>query len=33
MHLAKLVIKNFRKLKHADLSFQPGLNVLELIRK
>ena len=28
MHLAKLVIKNFRKLKHADLSFQPGLNVL-----
>ena len=28
MHLAELVIKNFRKLKHADLSFQPGLNVL-----
>lgn len=28
MHLAKLVIKNFRKLKHAQLSFQPGLNVL-----
>lgn len=28
MHLAKLVIKNFRKLKHAELSFQPGLNVL-----
>lgn len=28
MHLAKLVIKNFRKLKHADLSFQAGLNVL-----
>lgn len=28
MHLKKLVIKNFRKLKHADLSFQPGLNVL-----
>lgn len=28
MHLAKLVIKNFRKLAHADLKFQPGLNVL-----
>jgi len=28
MHLTKLVIKNFRKLKHAELSFQPGLNVL-----
>lgn len=28
MHLAKLVIKNFRKLNHAELSFQPGLNVL-----
>lgn len=28
MHLAKLVIKNFRKLKHAELSFQEGLNVL-----
>lgn len=28
MHLAKLVIKNFRKLKHVELSFQPGLNVL-----
>jgi putative ATP-dependent endonuclease of OLD family len=28
MHLAKLVIKNFRKLKHAELSFQSGLNVL-----
>lgn len=28
MHLAKLVIKNFRKLQHAELSFQPGLNVL-----
>jgi putative ATP-dependent endonuclease of OLD family len=28
MHLAKLVIKNFRKLKHAELSFQAGLNVL-----
>lgn len=28
MHLAKLVIKNFRKLKHAQLSFQPGLNVM-----
>lgn len=28
MHLAKLVIKNFRKLKHAELFFQAGLNVL-----
>lgn len=28
MHLAKLVIKNFRKLKHAQLSFQPGLNIV-----
>lgn len=28
MHLAKLVIKNFRKLQHAELSFQAGLNVL-----
>lgn len=28
MHLGKLVIKNFRKLKHAELSFQPGLNVV-----
>lgn len=28
MHLAKIVIKNFRKIKHAQLSFQPGLNVL-----
>lgn len=28
MHLAKLVIKNFRKLKHTELSFQAGLNVL-----
>jgi putative ATP-dependent endonuclease of OLD family len=28
MHLAKLVIKNFRKLEHVELSFQPGLNVL-----
>jgi len=28
MHLSKLVIKNFRKLKLAELSFQPGLNVL-----
>ncbi|WP_321883297.1 ATP-dependent nuclease [Paraburkholderia bannensis] len=28
MHLSKLVIKNFRKLKYAELSFQPGLNVL-----
>ncbi|ASM76698.1 ATP-dependent endonuclease [Vitreoscilla filiformis] len=28
MHLAKLVIKNFRKLQHVELSFQAGLNVL-----
>ena len=28
MHLAKLVIKNFRKLKYVELSFQDGLNVL-----
>lgn len=28
MHLAKLVIRNFRKLAHAELSFQAGLNVL-----
>ncbi|AIJ45766.1 ATP-dependent endonuclease [Comamonas testosteroni TK102] len=28
MHLAKLVVKNFRKLAHAELIFQPGLNVL-----
>lgn len=28
MHLAKLVIKNFRKLAQAELTFQPGLNVL-----
>jgi len=28
MHLAKLVIKNFRKLAHAELTFQPGLNVV-----
>jgi putative ATP-dependent endonuclease of OLD family len=28
MHLAKLVVKNFRKLAHAELTFQPGLNVL-----
>ena len=28
MHLANLVIKNFRKLAHAELTFQPGLNVL-----
>lgn len=28
MYLAKLVIKNFRKLKYAELSFQAGLNVL-----
>jgi putative ATP-dependent endonuclease of the OLD family len=28
MHLAKLVIKNFRKLKHTELSFRAGLNVL-----
>lgn len=28
MHLAKLVVKNFRKLAYAELFFQPGLNVL-----
>lgn len=28
MHLTRLVIKNFRKLAHAELTFQPGLNVL-----
>lgn len=28
MHLAKLVIKNFRRLAHAEVEFQPGLNVL-----
>lgn len=28
MHLSKLVIKNFRKLKYVELSFQAGLNVL-----
>lgn len=28
MHLSKLVIKNFRKLQLAELSFQAGLNVL-----
>lgn len=28
MHLAKLIIKNFRKLKYAEISFQAGLNVL-----
>lgn len=28
MHLTKLVIKNFRKLSHVELSFQAGLNVL-----
>ncbi len=28
MHLARLVIKNFRKLKHVDVSFRAGLNVL-----
>lgn len=28
MYLARLVIKNFRKLKHADLSFHAGLNVV-----
>lgn len=28
MYLAKLIIKNFRKLRHAELSFQAGLNVL-----
>lgn len=28
MHLSKLVIKNFRKLKSAELAFQAGLNIL-----
>lgn len=28
MHLAKLIVKNFRKLAYAELTFQPGLNVL-----
>ncbi|MGH8060573.1 MAG: ATP-dependent nuclease [Pseudoxanthomonas sp.] len=28
MYLAKLNISNFRKLKRAELNFQPGLNVL-----
>ncbi|WP_244124918.1 ATP-dependent nuclease [Burkholderia gladioli] len=28
MHLSRLVIKNFRKLKYAELTFQAGLNVL-----
>ncbi|MGZ2744476.1 ATP-dependent nuclease [Burkholderia stagnalis] len=28
MHLAQLNIKNFRKLRNAELSFQPGLNIL-----
>ena len=28
MHLAKLTIKNFRKLMHVELAFQAGLNVL-----
>jgi len=28
MHLAKLVVRNFRRLAHAELTFQPGLNVL-----
>lgn len=28
MYLANLVIKNFRKIKYAELSFQAGLNVL-----
>ncbi len=28
MHLARLVIKNFRKLQHVELTFQAGLNVL-----
>lgn len=28
MYLAELTIKNFRKLRHAQLRFQPGLNVL-----
>jgi len=28
MYLAELTINNFRKLRHATLKFQPGLNVL-----
>ncbi|MDR3418837.1 MAG: AAA family ATPase [Nevskia sp.] len=28
MYLAKLTVSNFRKLQKAELSFQPGLNVL-----
>ncbi|WP_447649150.1 ATP-dependent nuclease [Pseudomonas abietaniphila] len=28
MYLAELTIKNFRKLRHAKVKFQPGLNVL-----
>ena len=28
VYLAKLIIKNFRKLKHAEFLFQAGLNVL-----
>jgi putative ATP-dependent endonuclease of OLD family len=28
VYLAKLVIKNFRKLRYAELTFQAGLNVL-----
>ena len=28
MHLARLDINNFRKMKHVDLSFRAGLNVL-----
>lgn len=28
MYLAQLSISNFRKLKHVELKFQPGLNVI-----
>ena len=28
MYLAQLSISNFRKLKHVELNFQPGLNVI-----
>ena len=28
MHLSRLTISNFRKLKHVTLNFKPGLNVL-----
>lgn len=28
MYLAKLIVSNFRRLKHVEVSFQPGLNVI-----